>query len=51
MNNTQKKNKHIALQDRIEIQEYLAEGMTFKSIVNCVGKNPTNISREVKLYA
>lgn len=44
------KNKHMSLQDRIEIQECLSKGMTFKTIANRIGKNQTTISREVKLH-
>lgn len=51
MSKYEKKNKHMTLDDRIEIQECLAKGMTFKAIGNRVGKNQTSISREVKLHA
>ena len=51
MNTHEKKNKHMTLDDRIEIQECLAKGMSFKAIGNRIGKNPTSISREVKLHA
>ena len=47
----EQKNKHMTLQDRIEIQEDLSKGMTFKGIARRIGKNPTTISREVKLHA
>lgn len=42
------KNKHMTLQDRIEIQECLSKGMTFKSIAKRIEKNATTVSREVK---
>ena len=42
------KNKHMTLQDRIEIQECLSKGMTFKSIAKRIGKSATTVSREVK---
>lgn len=42
------KNKHMTLEDRIEIQECLSKGMSFKSIAKRIGKSPTTISREVK---
>ena len=42
------KNKHMTLDDRIEIQECLSKGMTFKAIANRIGKSPTTVSREVK---
>lgn len=48
MENT-KKNKHMKLEDRIEIQECLAKGMSFKAIARRIGKDATTISREVKL--
>lgn len=49
--NTEKKNKHMELDDRIEIQECLYKGMTFKAIANRIGKDPTTVSKEVKLHA
>ena len=42
------KNKHLTLQDRIEIQECLRHEMTFKDIARRIGKNPTTVSREVR---
>jgi len=50
MKNNEKKNKHMTLDDRIEIQECLSKGMTFKAIGERIGKNPTTISREVKIH-
>ena len=47
----EKKNKHMTLEDRIEIQECLTKGMTFKAIAARIGKNPTTVSREVKQHA
>lgn len=47
----EKKNKHLTLDDRIEIQECLAKGMTFKSIAFRIGKSQTTVSREVKSHA
>ena len=47
--NYKKKNKHMTLDDRIEIQECLNKGMTFKKIANRIGKDPTTVSKEVKL--
>lgn len=49
--NTEKKNKHMELDDRIEIQECLYKGMTFKAIAIRIGKDPTTVSKEVKLHA
>ena len=48
--NQEKKNKHMTFDDRVEIQECLNKGMTFKSIANRIGKNQTTVSREVKLH-
>ena len=50
MRNNEKKNKHMTLDDRIEIQECLSKGMTFKAIGERIGKNQTTISREVKTH-
>lgn len=47
----EKKNKHMTLEDRLEIQECLTKGMTFKAIAARIGKNPTTVSREVKQHA
>lgn len=44
----EKKNKHMTMEDRIEIQECLSKGMTFKAIARRIGKDPTTVSREVK---
>lgn len=44
----EKRNKHMTLEDRIEIQECLNKGMTFKAIARRIGKDPTTVSREVK---
>jgi len=43
-----KKSLHLTLEDRIEIQECLSHGMTFKAIGRRIGKDPTTISKEVK---
>lgn len=50
MEKTDKKNKHMTLDDRIEIQECLCKGMTFKAIGRRIGKNQTTVSREIKLH-
>lgn len=50
MTQTEKKNKHMTLDDRIEIQECLSKGMTFKAIGKRIGKSQTTVSREVKLH-
>jgi len=44
------KNKHMTLEDRLEIQECLDKGMPFKAIARRIGKNPTTVSREVKKH-
>lgn len=46
-----KKHKHMTLDDRIEIQECLYRGMSFKDIGKRIGKDQTTISKEVKLHA
>jgi len=50
MTKNEKKNKHMTLDDRIEIQECLSKGMTFKAIGKRIGKSPTTISQEVKTH-
>ena len=45
---TEKRNKHMTLVDRIEIQTCLRSGMTFKAIARRICKDPTTVSREVK---
>ena len=50
MPKNEKKNKHMTLDDRIEIQECLSKGMSFKAIAKRIGKTPTTVSREVKLH-
>jgi IS30 family transposase len=45
-----KKNKHMTLDDRQEIMEYLDKGMTFKAIAQRIGKDPTTVSKEVKKH-
>lgn len=46
-----KKNKHMTLQDRIEIQECLSKSMTFKAIGKRIGKDQTTVSKEIRLRA
>ena len=45
-----KKNLHLTLDDRIEIQECLSHGMTFKAIGRRIGKDQTTISKEIKKH-
>ncbi len=47
---TSKKNKHMTLADRIEIQECLSKNMSFKAIARRIMKDPTTVSKEVKLH-
>ena len=51
MIHNEKKNKHMGLDERIEIQECLSKGMTFKAIASRIGKDPTTVSKEVKLHS
>jgi IS30 family transposase len=44
----EKKNKHLTLDERLEIQECLDHGMTFKAVAARIGKDQTTISKEVK---
>ncbi|MBQ1992415.1 MAG: helix-turn-helix domain-containing protein [Clostridia bacterium] len=44
-----RKNKHISLDDRIEILERLNKGITFKAIGPRIRKDSTTVSKEVKL--
>lgn len=46
----EKKNKHMTLDDRIEIQECLDKGMTFKAIGKRIHKDQTTVSKEVKKH-
>ena len=45
-----KKGKHLTLDDRIEIQDCLNRGMTFKAIGLRIGKDQTTVSKEVKKH-
>ena len=44
------KNKHMTFDERVEIQESLNHGMSFKAIAKRIGKDPTTISKEVKKH-
>ena len=44
------KNKHLTQDERLEIQDCLNHGMTFKSIAARIGKDQTTISKEVKRH-
>ena len=45
-----KKEKHLTIEDRQEIQDCLHHGMTFKAIACRIGKDPTTVSKEVKKH-
>lgn len=45
-----KKNKHMTFDDRLEIQDCLNHGMTFKAMAQRIGKDQTTISKEVKKH-
>ena len=47
---TNKKFKHMTIEDRIEIQECLDKGMTFKAIGRRISKDQTTVSKEVKKH-
>lgn len=42
--------KHLTLDDRIEIQDCLYKGFTFKAIGKHIGKDQTTISKEIKKH-
>ena len=42
--------KHLTLSDRIFIEEELMQGSTFSSIAKSLRKDPTTISKEIKLH-
>ena len=50
MSNANRKNKHLTLDERIEIQECLQYGMTFKAIAKRIDKDPTTVSKEIKRH-
>ena len=45
-----KKNKHMTFDDRLEIQQCLDHGMTFKAIAARIVKDQTTVSKEVKKH-
>ena len=47
---TTSKNKHMSFEERLEIQECLEHGMTYKAIAKRIGKDPTTVSKEVKKH-
>jgi IS30 family transposase len=50
MSDLTKKNKHLSLDDRMEIQECLNHGATFKAAAARIGKDQTTVSKEVKRH-
>ncbi len=42
--------KHLTLSERTYIEQELAQGSSFKAIANVLGKDPSTISKEVKLH-
>lgn len=44
------KNKHLTAEDRVFIENSLNHKMTYVSISNALGKDPTTISKEVKTH-
>ncbi|MBR2572541.1 MAG: helix-turn-helix domain-containing protein, partial [Clostridia bacterium] len=42
--------KHLTFEDRVEIQDCLYHGVSFKAIARRIGKDPTTISKEVKKH-
>ena len=44
------KYKHLTLEDRIEIEQCLNHGMTFKAIAERIGKDQTTVSKEIKKH-
>lgn len=44
------KNKHLTLDARLEIQDCLNHGMTFKAIAKRISKDQTTVSKEVKKH-
>jgi len=45
-----KKNKHMTIEDRNEIEQCLDHGMTFKAIAARINKDQTTVSKEVKKH-
>lgn len=46
----EKKQKHLTLEDRREIETGLRENKSFKEIAAIIGKDPTTVSKEVKKH-
>lgn len=50
MKSGSRKNKHLTLEEREEIQNCLSSRVSFKAIASRIGKDPTTISKEVKKH-
>ena len=42
------KNKHLTLSERVMIEQYLHNRMSFRGIGNALSKDPTTIAKEIK---
>lgn len=51
MTDNTRKHKHLTFDDRLAIQEGLTKCLSFKAIARELSKDPTTISKEVKLHA
>ena len=51
MNKKNHNQKHLTLSDRIYIEQELLQGSTFRSIANILHKDPSTISKEIRLHA
>lgn len=45
-----KKNKHLTINDRLNIQKYLTNNLSFKAIGTLLGKDCTTISKEIRSH-
>lgn len=43
--------RHLTLSDRIYIEQELLQGSSFRSIASALGKDPSTISKEIKLHS
>ena len=51
MNKNNHNQKHLTLSDRIYIEQELLQGSTFRSIASVLHKDPSTISKEIRLHA
>ncbi len=42
--------KHLTISDRLYIEQELLQGSSFRSIASVLGKDPTTISKEIRLH-